>query len=339
MTIKQEKLGIKEVAAETGFSIATVSRALQQPERVTSKTRKVIEDAVRRLGYKPNAQARNLRTAKTKLIIALVPDISNPFYAEVIRGIEQVAHERRYSLLLGDTQHNVAREQAYADILEARQADGLITLIPHIPKIRVDGPLPVVNACECVKDRAINSIGVDNVKGAVMAVDHLVSLGHRRIAFIAGPIDSPLTVDRKHGYDLALKKAGLKIDPDLTMSGNFSIESGLSATEQLIASKLKFSAIFCCNDEMAIGAIGALKAHGLRIPQDVSVIGFDDIRFARYCDPALTTVAQPKLQLGREATGMLLDILVNGHTTVVKKILPTDLIVRDSTGKCPASLR
>src|SRR3984957_390655 len=157
------RYNIKEGAVAAKVSVATVSRTLAMPDVVAPETRRRVHDAIRRMGYTPNAQARNLRTARTNVIVALVPDISNPFFAEVIRGIEQVAHRSHYSVLLGDTQYNRTREQGYADLLNTRQADGLITLLPHIPKITAAGRLPIVNACEYVSDRSITSVYVDNV--------------------------------------------------------------------------------------------------------------------------------------------------------------------------------
>jgi LacI family repressor for deo operon, udp, cdd, tsx, nupC, and nupG len=260
----------------------------------------------------------------------LVPDIANPFYSEVIRGIEQVAHENRYSILLGDTQNSVDREQIYADLIASRQADGLITLIAHIPKLHVEGRLPVVNACDCVTDRSISTVSVDNAAAAATAVRHLLTLGHRHIAFIAGP-PSPISADRQRGYESAMQQAGSTLDRTLMTAGDYSVESGIRAVEHLYAKKRKFSAIFCANDEMAIGAIRGIKAHGRRVPEDVSVIGFDDIRFARYTDPPLTTISQPKNELGREAMSMLIEILRGVDTPTLKRVLAADLIVRNST--------
>ena len=201
---------IREVAAAANTSIATVSRTLRQPDVVAPDTRKRVLEAIERLGYTPNAQARFLRTARTNTIVAILPDISNPFFSEVIRGIEHVAHRNGYSVLLGDTQYSRAREQAYANLLATKQADGLITLLPHIPRVSVPGPLPIVNACEYVKDRSITSVYVDNVAAAQEATEYLVTLGHRQIVFIAGPMDTPICVDRDTGYERALQKAGIK---------------------------------------------------------------------------------------------------------------------------------
>jgi LacI family repressor for deo operon, udp, cdd, tsx, nupC, and nupG len=322
---------VKEIAAIAKVSVATVSRALQRPEIVSEETRQRIHEVVKRLGYTPNALARNLRTARTRLIIALLPDIANPFFSEVIRGIEQVAHENGYSVLLGETQSSLVREQAYADMVAARQADGIITMSHRVPAIPIDGRLPVVNACEYVKDKKISSVYIDNVAAAGAAVDYLVTLGHRDIAFIAGPSSSPICVDREQGYQLALQRAKIAANPALIAVGDFSIEAGERAIDLFLSQGQTFSAVFCSNDEMAIGAMRALISHGLRVPGDVSVVGFDDIRFARYTSPPLTTVAQPKNALGREAMTMLIELLNDPEVPPRKRVLSADLVVRGST--------
>jgi LacI family transcriptional regulator, repressor for deo operon, udp, cdd, tsx, nupC, and nupG len=327
---------VKEIAAIAKVSVATVSRALQRPEIVSEKTRLRIHEVVNRLGYTPNALARNLRTARTRLIVALLPDIANPFFSEVIRGIEQVAYENGYSVLLGETQSNLVREQTYADMVAARQADGIITMFHRIPAIPMEGRLPLVNACEYVKDSAISSVYVDNVAAAATAVDYLVALGHRDIAFIAGPSSSPICVDREQGYHLALKRAKIEANPALTAIGDFSAEAGERAVELFLSQGQSFSAVFCSNDEMAIGAMRALASRGLRIPEDVSVVGFDDIRFSRYTSPPLTTVSQPKNALGREAMTMLIEILNDPEVPPRKRVLSAELVVRGSSGPCAA---
>lgn len=314
-------------------SVATVSRTLAMPDVVLPETRQRVQEAIRQLGYTPNVQARSLRTSRTNVIVALVPDISNPFFAEVIRGIEQVAHRNRYSVLLGDTQYSSDREQAYADLVGARQADGLITLMPHIPKVVATGRLPIVNACEYVTDAAITSVYVDNAAGAREGIEYLLTLGHRAIAFLAGPMNSPISVDRDSGYEAALRAAGIKRNRKLTVEGDFSAESGIRGTEALFARNESFTALFCSNDEMALGALRVIKSRGLRVPEDISVLGFDDIRFARYSDPPLTTIAQPMGDIGREAMTMLIEILAGKDVPPRKRILPTQLVVRGSTAR------
>ena len=332
-TAAARRYNIKEVALAAGVSVATVSRTLAMPDVVLPVTRQRVQDAIRQLGYTPNLQARSLRTARTNVIVALVPDISNPFFAEVIRGIEQVAHSNRYSVLLGDTQYSSEREQAYADLLGARQADGLITLLPHIPKVATAGPLPIVNACEYVMDPSVTSVYVDNVAGTREAVEYLLNLGHRSIAFVAGPMNSPISIDRDKGYGAALLAAGVKRNRRLTVEGDFSAESGIRAAESLFARRESFTALFCSNDEMALGALRAIKSRGLKVPEDISVVGFDDIRFARYCDPPLTTVSQPMGDIGREAMTLLIEILSGTDVPPRKRILPTQLVVRGSTAR------
>ena len=331
---------IKEVAKVANVSVATVSRTLQQPQVVAESTRNRVYEAVSQLGYTPNAQARSLRTARTRLVIALVPDIANPFFSEVIRGMEQVAHQIGYSVLLGDTQNSLAREQAYADMIPARQVDGLITLLPHVPQLPPEWRSHLVNACEYVADKNVTSVYVDNVQAAHSAVNHLITLGHRDIAFISGPAARPICDDRRQGYLQALREAGLRSNPSLITSGDFSFEAGARAVETLLASRHKFTALFCSNDEMAIAAMVTLSTHGLRVPEDVSVVGFDDIRFARYSNPPLTTVAQPKNQLGGEAMTLLIEMLNGSDALPRKRVLPTELVIRKSTApRRPESTR
>jgi LacI family repressor for deo operon, udp, cdd, tsx, nupC, and nupG len=323
---------IRQVAEAAKVSVATVSRALENPQVVAAKTLNRVRSVIRELGYTPNAQAQMLRTSKTRLVIALVPDIANPFFAEVIRGIEQVAHANKYSVLLGDSQNNPLREQAYADMVSSRQADGLISLVPRLPRQSGRSPIPIVNACEYVPNADVYKVYVDNRAGARSAVSHLLSLGHRAIGHIAGPKNSAICIDRQRGYEEALRDAKVRIRPELLSSGDFSVESGQRATRALLAAKRAFTALFCANDEMAIGAMQALRAHGLAVPQAVSVVGFDDIRFARYTDPPLTTVSQPKNALGRQAMQALLEKLEAPNKPARTFVLHTELIVRGSTG-------
>jgi LacI family repressor for deo operon, udp, cdd, tsx, nupC, and nupG len=223
MVRKRSASSIKAVAEEAGVSVATVSRTLQTPNLVIPSTRQRVLEAVERLNYTPNAAARNLRTSRAGLILALVPDISNPFFSGVIRGIEQAAHERGYSVLLGDTQYDRSRERRYAELVSARQADGVITLLPHMPEVRMDGRVPLVNACEYIDDPAVTSVFIDNVGAAKQAVDYLVTIGHRDIAFVGGRAGSPIRIDRQRGYVQALREAGLPVIPHLIAYGDFSV--------------------------------------------------------------------------------------------------------------------
>lgn len=328
----ERSVNIQEVAAEAGVSVATVSRALKSPERVAKKTQEKVRAAVAALDYVPNAQARNLRTSRTGLVVALVPDITNPFFSGIIRGIEAVAKQSGYAVLLGDTQYEVEREQRYGDMISGREADGLITMLPRIPRIKTGSRVPIVNACETVSDPDIATVGVDNFAATRDATQYLLALGHRHIAYVGGPPEGRLSVDRKRGFAHAMAEAGLAVDERLCVEDRFSIESGVRAANLILSYTLPLTAFLCASDELAIGVMRALRTHGIKVPGAMSVIGFDDIAFARYTEPPLTTVAQPCDELGREAMILLLQILANPAIPVRHTILPTQLVVRGSTG-------
>jgi LacI family repressor for deo operon, udp, cdd, tsx, nupC, and nupG len=326
---------IREVARLAGVSIATVSRALATPEKVSGKTLRRVLAQVERSRYRPNLLARNFRSKRAYCIVVLVPNIANPFFAEVIRGIEQVAQQHGYAVLLGDTEGRDDREEYYVSLVETRQADGLIQLRARLPAaaLAADGSLqiPFVNACECLEDAPCPRVRVDNVAAARALTTHLVDLGHRRIGTVLGPARSPLTRDRLRGYQLALRGAGIGRDDALIAQGDFSMSSGRAAAMKLFASRTPPTAIFCFNDEMAMGAMQWLKGAGLSVPDDVSVAGFDDIEFASFCDPPLTTIAQPTRQLGNAAMSLLYEILAGGRPAHATRTLPTKLIIRAST--------
>jgi len=328
---------IRKVSKVAGVSVATVSRTMSHPERVRKETREKVLEAVKAVGYRPNMMARNFRAKKAFAVVVLVPNIANPFFSRVIRGIEQGAQLEGYAVLLGDTQGLKEREAEYISLVSSRQADGIIQLSANVDGVLdvlgdVDGPIPLVNACECAVNPPCPTIRIDNVAAAQKAMEHLISLGHERIGIILGPGDSPLTIDRLKGYKLALKEHNLPFDKRLVASGDFSLGSGRRAVTSLSAVNNPPSAIFCCNDEMAIGAMHRVKTDGFRVPEDISIIGFDDIEFASYVDPALTTIAQPTEELGKVAFSVLLDLLEGRTPEQMEFILPTELIVRDSTG-------
>jgi len=326
---------IREFADLLGTSVATVSRALRDADGVGPAMRQRVREAAERLGYIPSAQPSILRTARTHVVVALVGDIANPFFSEVIRGIDAVARVNGYSVLLGDTQNDQTKEAEYWRLVSRKQADGIITMLPRLHPVGGNVRIPVVNAGERLKDGAVPSVFVNNAAAGTIATNYLVELGHRDIAFLSGPSDIPVCAERHSGYVRALRTAKIPLNLRLLISGDFSVESGIRAVRALLATGAKFTAIFCANDEMAIGAILAIKESGRRVPHDISVIGFDDIQFARYNDPALTTIAQPKMQLGSEAMTLLLQILKNPEEAPKPIVLPTELIVRASTGAPP----
>jgi LacI family repressor for deo operon, udp, cdd, tsx, nupC, and nupG len=327
---------IYEVARRAGVSTATVSRVLSQPNIVAPATRRKVMAAITRLGFTPNAAAKNLRTLRTRKLLVTVPDISNPFFSLILQGIEDAALREGYSVLVGDTQHDQKREERYALMLRRKEADGLIFLGHRLPKQAAElvrampaGTAPVVNGCEFSPRLGIPSVHIDNATAAADAMDHLYRLGHRRIGIVTGPLVSPLSRDRLRGVVARARKA--RAERELIIAkGDFSIESGTVAAARLLDAKDPPTAIFCFNDEMAMGVIETARRHKLRVPDDLSVVGFDDIRYASHTDPPLTTIAQPMRQIGEGTVRLLLEILV-ADKMPESVTLPHTLVVRSST--------
>jgi LacI family transcriptional regulator, repressor for deo operon, udp, cdd, tsx, nupC, and nupG len=334
---------IYEVAKRARVSTATVSRVLSQPNVVAPATRRRVMQAVERLGYEPNSTAKNLRTLRTGKLLVTVPDLSNPFFSLILQGIEDAALREGYAVLVGDTQHDAKREERYALMLKRKEADGLIFLGHRMPEeaasyIRAQAPrcAPVVNGCEFSPSLGVPSVHIDNARAAYQAMDHLYGLGHRRIGIVTGPLVSPLSRDRLSGATARAKKQKAERE-FIVMHGDFSIESGAAAAERLLGRRERPTAIFCFNDEMAMGVVEVAKTLGIHVPQQLSVVGFDDIRFSRHMDPPLTTIAQPMRQIGEGTVRLLLSILAGGHDaeTPESVTLPHKLVVRASTGPPP----
>jgi LacI family repressor for deo operon, udp, cdd, tsx, nupC, and nupG len=328
---------IYEVARRAGVSTATVSRVLSRPDVVAEDTRKKVLQTIERLGFTPNSAAANLRKLRTGKLLVTVPDISNPFFSQILQGIEDAAQRKGYSVLLGDTQHNPKREERYASMLKRKEADGLIFLGHRLPKevatfVKAAGPrcAPIVNGCEFSPGLGVPSVHIDNTKASAEATEHLYQLGHRRIGVITGPLVSPLSRDRLRGVKAQARARGVEANL-LVVQGDFSIDSGAAMAEQLLLKKDSPTAIFCFNDGMAIGVIQAAKRLGRRVPDDLSVVGFDDIQFARYTDPPLTTVAQPMREIGEGTVRLLLEIVEGNQIAPVSITLPHTLMVRSST--------
>lgn len=323
---------IREVARVAGVSIATVSRALTTPDKVSKAALEKVNAAVAKVGYRPNMMARNFRAVRSYSIVVLVPNIANLFFSTVIRGIEDAAQKAGYAVLLGDTRDSLKREQDYIRLVETRQADGVLQLRPHIPGVSPEpNPLvPMVNACGC-ENTPYPSVRIDNAGAARAVMEYLIGQGHTRIGVIAGKADNPHTVDRYNGYIQSLEAAGLPFDKNLVVYGDFTLRSGVVAASHFARLKDRPTAIFSMNDEMAIGAIQGLRTAGIRVPDDMSITGFDDIEFARYSDPALTTVAQPAEELGKTAFQSLLTLIEGKELQSTEIVLPYEFVVRKST--------
>jgi LacI family repressor for deo operon, udp, cdd, tsx, nupC, and nupG len=295
--------------------------------------------AVEHLGYEPNYAAKNLRTLRSRKILITVPDLSNPFFSLILQGIEDAAQREGYAVLVGDTQHNEKREERYALFLKRKEADGLIFLGHRLPKeaarllkTMAPRPAPIVNGCEFSPQLGVPSVHIDNAKAAHEAMGHLYDLGHRRIGVVTGPLVSPLSRDRLRGAMARATQAGTKQECAV-LNGDFSIESGIVAAETLLKKPDRPTAVFCFNDEMAMGVIETARRLGVSVPRDLSVVGFDDIRFARYMDPPLTTIAQPMREIGEGCVRLLLEILRGDAIQPVSVTLPHTLIIRASTAK------
>lgn len=330
---------IYEVARRAGVSTATVSRVLSRPDVVAEDTRRKVIQTIERLGFIPNSGAANLRKLRTSKLLVTVPDISNPFFSQILQGIEDAAQRQGYAVLLGDTQHNPKREERYAQMLKRKEADGLIFLGHRLPKeaaslVKAAAPrcAPIVNGCEFTPSLGVPSVHIDNARAAAEAMEHLYRLGHRRIGVITGPLVSPLSRDRLRGVRAQAKEQAAEADL-VAVQGDFSVASGAAMGEQLLLRREPPTAIFCFNDGMAIGVIQSAKRLGRRLPEDLSVVGFDDIQFARYTDPPLTTVAQPMREIGEGTVRLLLEILGGNEIAPISITLPHTLMVRASTAK------
>jgi len=326
---------IYDIARHVGVSAGTVSRALSRPEKVLPATRQRIEAAAAALGYVPNTVARTLKTQRSGKILVTVPDIGNPFFAQILKGAEEAAQTAGYAVLLGDTQHQPEREERYAQMLPRNEADGLIVLGHRLPPTareivrQLGATAPVVNGCEFDPALGIPSVHIDNAAAARTAMEHLYGLGHTRIAVVGGPPDNPLHRQRLEGARAAARTRGLLRQLSI-VPGDFSVESGHAAGTALLGSAPVPTAAFCFSDQMALGVLAACRDLGVRVPQDFSIVGFDDLASSRYLSPPLTTIAQPMCEIGARAVNLLLAII--GEVDVPhQQTLEFQLMLRAST--------
>ncbi|HBE80833.1 MAG TPA: LacI family transcriptional regulator [Firmicutes bacterium] len=327
---------IKDVAKKAGVSYATVSRALNNHPEINEETRKKIVKISSEMGYQPNAIAQGLVKKETKTIGLLIPDITNPFFPEVARGVEDAANMEGYSVFLCNTNWSEEQEERYLEVLMQKQVDGIIIgpsseRTGHIKKVFHLGIKPAVFISRIDYPNS-TSILIDNISGARIAVEYLISKGHKKIAFIGGLKDAFSNQDRLLGYKNALEMNGIPINQDYILNGDFKRESGHQATQKVLQVNLRPTAIFAANDMLALGAIQAIKEEGLVIPGDISVVGFDDIGFAALPEIQLTTIAQPKYDMGRLAFLTLLDQIKGGDSVINKRILLNpELIIRKTS--------
>ncbi|QYK05567.1 LacI family DNA-binding transcriptional regulator [Shewanella zhangzhouensis] len=328
---------IKKVSELAGVSTATVSRTLKSPERVSEQTRAKVMQAVKQAGYRPNWMATSVKTGKSNAIVVLVPNLVNPFFMRIIEGIEQAAQEKGYCVLLGDTQGLEAREHEYASMVLTNRADGLIQLDHSFPFSDNDADLaatvPMVSVCERIEgERKYPFIELDNHAAGRALAHHLIGFGHRHFGIIAGQRRSQIHHDRLTGIMSVLKGEGIDFKDDMLVGGSYSIETGVEGARELLSRNPRPSAIFCFNDDIAIGAMFEIKAQGLRIPDDISVTGFDNVKVSAYMDPPLTTIDQPAYEMGRNAVEVLVQQINRQPLKRSRVILPFHLLERGSTG-------
>jgi LacI family transcriptional regulator, repressor for deo operon, udp, cdd, tsx, nupC, and nupG len=328
---------MKDVAQKANVSTATVSRALMNPDKVSQATRNKVEQAALEVGYFPQALGRNMKRNESRTILVIVPDICDPFFSEIIRGIEVTAAAQGYLVLIGDCAHQNQQEKTFIDLIITKQIDGMLLLGSRLPfdaSIEEQRNLPpMVMANEFAPELELPTVHIDNLTAAFNAVNFLHELGHQRIGCIAGPEEMPLCHYRLQGYVQALRRSGITVDPHYIARGNFTYEAGANALEQLLALPQPPTAVFCHSDIMALGALSLAKRRGLKVPDDLSIIGFDNISLSEFCDPPLTTVSQPRFDIGREAMLLLLDQLSGQNVSSGSRLLDCELVVRGSTTK------
>ncbi|EGY3977591.1 DNA-binding transcriptional regulator CytR [Salmonella enterica] len=330
---------MKDVALKAKVSTATVSRALMNPDKVSQSTRSRVEQAALEVGYFPQSMGRNVKRNESRTILVIVPDICDPFFSEIIRGIEVTAAEQGYLVLIGDCAHQNQKEKTFLNLIITKQIDGMVLLSSRLPfdaSVEEQRNLPpMVMSNEFAPELELPTVHIDNLTAAFNAMNYLLDLGHKRIGCIAGPEDMPLCHYRLQGYVQALRRSGIVVDPHYIARGDFTFEAGANALKQLLEQPLPPTAVFCHSYVMALGALSWAKRQGLKVPDDLSIIGFDNIALAEFCDPPLTTVAQPRFDIGREAMLLLLDQMQGQNVSSGSRLMDCELIIRGSTRALP----
>lgn len=322
---------LEEVALAAGVSPSTVSRILNGTAVVSELKKKAVDDAIAKLGFVPNPVARGLAGGRTLSIGVITQAIDSPFYGASLRGIEDGLDPAGYCPLFVSGHWNAAAEARCIDVLRARRVDGIIILTGRLTDQALKTcakSIPVVVTGRTLKAPGLFSLNFDNFEGGRLATQHLLELGHRHIAFIAGDQEHADATERRRGYRFALESAGIAYDPALVVPGEYQEVSGLLAVDRLLAGRRRFTAIFAANDQMAFGATLGLQRRSLRVPDDVSMVGFDDLPTSLYAIPPLSTVHQPAYELGRLAAASILQLIAGAEPTAV--VPAPRLIARES---------
>lgn len=324
---------IRDVAARAGVSHQTVSRVINQDARVSPKTRSKVEEAIRELDYAPNAIARLLATGATHTLACLSPNLTDYTFASLIEGAESEARQQGYYVISASAPDAASFRQLVEQLVHTRRVDGLMVINPYIDEryhyLPANTALVFLGAE--ARDAQIDSVVLDEKAAGALAARHLLALGHTSIAQLTGPLREDCSQGRLAGFAQALDEAGIGVDPELVREGDWSATSGFECVQSLIEQGRSFSGLFAQNDRMAVGAIRALQQAGLGVPQDVSVIGFDDMPLASYFDPSLTSIRQDMFLMGRKAAQLLIQAILQPYLPRQTVHLPVELVERSST--------
>ncbi|RLC99954.1 MAG: LacI family transcriptional regulator [Chloroflexi bacterium] len=333
------RVSIKDIAKAAGVSHSTVSRALGDSPLVKAETAARVQRLAQEMGYSPDAIARSLVTQQTRTVGVVVTTITDPFVAEVVQGVEDAAQENDYSVILASSAAEPERELAAVEMLRAKRVDSLIVTssrvgalyLEHLERIGV--PVVLVNNHNRQSGRYTFSVSVDNQHGGHLATEHLIKRGHRRIGYVAGPANHSDDAERMAGYCQALDEAGILFDPTLVVSGNGRLDGGERTLRTLAGLAEPVTAVFCYNDMTAIGLLSAARRAGISVPENLAVVGFDDIPLAAHVYPPLTSIAQPQRDMGRQAMNMALALMVADDATAPFSdvVVKGRLVVRETT--------
>lgn len=326
---------MREVAERAGVSVTTVSHVINNSRPVNPQTRDRVEEAMQALGYQPNVLARSLRRGVTHTIGIILPDSTNPYFAEVVRGIEDTSFDQGYSVILCNSDNDLDKEHHYTNVLVEKQVDGIIFVAAglsseNINTLQTRG-VPLVLVDRQVPDVRVDNVLADNYHGGWLAANHLIELDHHIIACIAGPKGVRLSSERINGYRQALKSSEINMHAQWIVEGDFQYQSGYLGAEVLFNQQPFPTAIFACNDLMAIGAYRYAHENNLKVPEQLSIVGFDDVRLAAYTNPPLTTIRQSKHVMGARAAELLMERIANQDLEPRQEILETNLVIRGST--------
>ena len=325
---------IKDIAKIAGVSVATVSRVVNEDPGVAEKSRMKVLQTIREENYVPNTAGRNLRKSKSDMILVMLPTLSNPFYAKILKGIEQRASELGYGVLVSVTHHELKTEKKYLKILEMKQVDGVISLFSTLSAEELNNLVmkyPFVQCCEYTEGAQLPYVMIDNKKAAYAATKYFISHGHKRIGMISGSFYESSERAREQGYKDAIVDAGLTFDSKYIFKSNYKPEGGMEMCHELLNLSEPPTAILTVSDTLAIGAIKYLKSIGISVGKDIEIIGFDNASITRVYDPTISTVSQPRYDLGTVSVDLVVEKIRDMKVVNKGIVLPHELILREST--------